>query len=162
MRKYKKVVVGGTFDFLHDGHKALLSKAFEIGDQVLIGIVSGPLELQKDAAGIRPLGDRLKDLEDFLRDKGWLSRSQIVTISDSVGPAADDEDLEAIVVTEETREGAERINELRDIVGLNELDVIEVPFVLAEDGEPISSIRIRYGEIDEHGNLLEEEEQESK
>jgi pantetheine-phosphate adenylyltransferase len=37
---------------------------------------------------------------------------------------------------------------------LKPLEVVEIPFVLAEDGKPISSIRIRYGEIDVHGKLL--------
>ncbi len=155
--KYDKVVIGGTFDYLHDGHKSLLSKAFEIGDRVLIGVVSGPLELQKDAAGIRPLSDRLGDLEDFLREMGWLARAQIETISDPIGPADEDEDLEAIVVTKETRPRAEEINELRSENGLNELDILEIPLIPADDGRPISSIRIRYGEIDEHGNIIKDE-----
>ncbi len=155
--RYDKVVVGGTFDFLHDGHKSLLSKAFEIGNRVLVGVVSGTLELQKDAAGIRPLSDRMKDLEEFLRDKGWVARAEIVTISDPIGPAADDPDVEAIVVTEETHPGAEKINELRREKGMDILDIVEVPYVYADDGRPISSIRIRYGEIDEHGNIVKEE-----
>lgn len=155
--KYDKVVVGGTFDHLHDGHKSLLSKAFEMGDRVLIGIVSGPLELKKDAAGIRPLSERMSDLESYLRTKGWTARAEIVTISDPIGPAADDEDLEAIVVTEETRSRAEKINDLRVENGLNELDIMEVPLIPADDGRPISSIRIRYGEIDEHGDVIRDE-----
>ena len=35
------------------------------------------------------------------------------------------------------------------------LKPIVVPYVYADDGEPISSTRVVKGEIDEHGNLLD-------
>ena len=35
MKKYNKVAVGGTFDELHRGHEALISKAFEVGKMLL-------------------------------------------------------------------------------------------------------------------------------
>ena len=41
MKKFKKVAVGGTFDELHSGHKALINKAFEVGEKVVIGLSSG-------------------------------------------------------------------------------------------------------------------------
>lgn len=146
-------MVGGTFDYLHDGHKAIIKKAFEVGEQVLVGITSDQMLLEKDSVGIQPLEGRRRKLEKFLREKDWLKRADIEVISDPVGSAADDKDLKAIVITEETRPGAEKINELRAERGLDPLEIVEVPFVLAEDGRPISSIRIRYGEMDVHGRL---------
>ncbi len=52
--KYKKVAVGGSFDVLHIGHQALLEKAFEVGEFVLVGLTSNEM-LEKDA---RPFEER--------------------------------------------------------------------------------------------------------
>ena len=154
--KFKKVVVGGTFDYLHKGHVALLSKAFEVGGRVFIGICSDEMQLLllKNSAGVLPLRERKRDLKELLRVRGWLERAEVVVISDPFGPAQEDAEIEAIVVSPETRERAEELNMLRGSRGLKPLEIVEIPFVLAEDGKPISSIRIRYGEIDTHGKLL--------
>ncbi len=154
--KFKKVVVGGTFDYLHDGHKAILAKAFEIGERVTVGICSDEMQflLRKDSAGIQQLDIRKQALEALLSSTGWLERADIIAISEAFGPAAEDPDLEAIVVSPETRARAEELNQLRGSRGLLPLEIIEIPFVLADDGKPISSIRVRYGEIDVHGKVL--------
>jgi cytidyltransferase-like protein len=154
--KFKKVVVGGTFDYLHDGHVAILTKAFEIGERVIIGICSDEMQLllRKDSAGIQLLDVRIPTLERLLRSQGWIDRADVKIISDAFGPALNDTEMEAIVVSPETKNRAEELNKLRGLMGLKQLEIVEVPFVLAEDGKPISSIRIRYGEIDTHGKLL--------
>lgn len=154
--KFKRVVVGGTFDYLHDGHVAILAKAFELGERVVIGICSDEMEhlLLKDSAGIQLLELRWKALDELLRSKGWIERAEIVEIYDPFGPAVEDVGLEAIVVSSETKKRAKELNQRRRSHGLKPLEIVEIPFVLAEDGKPISSIRIRYGEIDTHGKLL--------
>ncbi|MCK5414405.1 MAG: adenylyltransferase/cytidyltransferase family protein, partial [Thermoplasmata archaeon] len=40
-----RVAVGGTFEIIHIGHRALLAKAFAVavGDEVLIGLTSDHL-----------------------------------------------------------------------------------------------------------------------
>ena len=38
--KYKKVATGGTFDHIHAGHRRLLEKSFEVGEEVVIGLTS--------------------------------------------------------------------------------------------------------------------------
>jgi len=152
--KFKKVAVGGTFDYLHDGHVAILSKAFELGERVLVGIASDEMELIKDSAGVQPLEARRHVLMELLRSSGWLKRAEVCVISDPFGPAINDVELDAIVVSPETKPRAEELNKLRVSKGLAPLCIIEIPFVLAEDGTPISSIRIRYGEMDVRGKLL--------
>jgi cytidyltransferase-like protein len=154
--KYRKVLVGGTFDFFHDGHRALLRKAYEIGGRVYVGICSDSMRelLQKDSAGISPLAVRLWSVLSFLHENGWLGRTEITIISDPFGPGVVDREAEAVVVSPETRARAEEMNEVRKRNNLPPLEIVEIPFVLAEDGRPISSIRIRYGEIDEHGKVI--------
>lgn len=155
-KKYRKVMVGGTFDYFHSGHRALLSKAYEIGELVCIGISSDRMAelLRKDSAGVAPLPVRMLSVLDFLREKGWLGRTEICILEDPFGPAVKDPEAEAIVVSPETKCRAKEINERRVKSGLPPLQIVEIPFVLAEDGRPISSIRIRYGEIDEHGRVI--------
>lgn len=154
--KYRKVLVGGTFDYFHDGHRALLRKAFELGERVVVGICSDHMQdlLRKDSAGVRSLSVRTHSVLDFLNELGVLERTELVVLNDFFGPAVEDREAEAIVVSPETRKRAEEINRLRQEKGLPVLKIVEVPWVLAEDGKPISSIRIRYGEMNSHGKIL--------
>ncbi len=154
--KFRKVVVGGTFDYLHNGHIALISRAFEVGERVSVGVCSDEMQhlLMKDSAGIQPIAIRLWRLLNELQNRGWLGRTEINIISDPFGTAATDRGIDAIVVSPETRVRAEEINKTRVSKGFSPLEIVEVPFVLAEDGQPLSSIKIRYGETDLHGKKL--------
>jgi pantetheine-phosphate adenylyltransferase len=58
------------------------------------------------------------------------------------------------VVSDETRPGALEINETRKKNGLKTLEIISIPLVLADDQKPISSTRIKKGEIDKEGRIL--------
>jgi pantetheine-phosphate adenylyltransferase len=153
--RYKRVAVGGTFDYFHDGHRALISKAYEIGERVVLGLCSDQMQelLRKDSAGVRPLAVRAFDVLSFISQNDWLERTELTILNDPFGPAAESHDIDAIVVSPGTRGTAEEINRKRVEKGLKPLDIVEVPYVLAGDGTPISSIRIRYGEMDIHGRL---------
>lgn len=153
--RYRRVAVAGTFDYFHDGHRALISRAYEVGERVVLGICSDEMQelLRKDSAGVRPLAVRTLDVLRFISDNGWLERTELTVLSDPYGPAVSRPDIEAIVVSPGTRARAEEINRLRRERGMEPLDIVEVPYVLAQDGTPISSIRIRYGEMDAHGRV---------
>jgi pantetheine-phosphate adenylyltransferase len=57
-------------------------------------------------------------------------------------------------VSEETEPTAEVINQMRVERGLRPLLMFVITMVLAEDGKPISSTRIRRQEVDRYGHLI--------
>ncbi|WP_297826337.1 phosphopantetheine adenylyltransferase [uncultured Methanobrevibacter sp.] len=148
-RKYSKVAVGGTFDKFHDGHKKLLSTAFEIGDRVEIGVTSDAFGGLK--GDIDSCEERMRNLKLFFADKTDFT---IVPLEDPYGTTIYEDDFEAIVVSEETEPTAVEINNIRVSKGMKPLDIIVVSFVLAYDGNPISSTRIRSGEINQKGLII--------
>ncbi len=148
-RKYNKVAVGGTFDKFHDGHKKLLSTAFELGNHVEIGVTSDAFGGLK--GNIDSCEERMNNIKSFF---SGYSNFRIVSLEDVFGTTIYDDALDAIVVSRETEANAIKINEIRVSKDMEPLDIIVVSFVLAEDGNPISSTRIRCGEIDKSGYLL--------
>ncbi len=147
--KYNKVAVGGTFDKFHDGHKKLLSTAFQIGKKVEIGVTSDAFGGLK--GDIDSCEERMNNLKSFFSDK---SNFVVIPLDDPYGTTIYDSDFDAIVVSEETEPTAVEINEIRISKGMKPLDIVVVSFVLAYDGNPISSTRIRRGEINQSGNIL--------
>lgn len=95
--------------------------------------------------------DRKKELTAFLEQKNLLFRAQIVPIDDVYGPAATSKEIEALVVTSETYQGARKVNQKRRELGLAPLNIVRIPLLLAEDRKRISSSRMRIGEIDRQG-----------
>jgi pantetheine-phosphate adenylyltransferase len=155
MKKYKKAAVGGTFDELHKGHKKLLEKAFEIGQKVVIGLssdefVSKMSKPHKTAS----YEERLTELKTFLIEKDLDAEADIVRLEDPYGLTISGDDLEALVVSKETEKTALKINSIRIKAGLQPLKIVTVKMVPAENKVPISTTRIRTGEIDRNGHLL--------
>ena len=156
-RKFGTVAVGGTFDELHKGHRILLTKAFEVGERVLVGLSSDKftkqLTRQKNHA-IASYEKRLAELKEFLRQNGFLERVEIMPLDDAYGVTLAKGVLDALVVSQETEYMAQEINKKREKRGLEPLKIIVVEMVPAENHIPISSTRIRHGEIDREGRLL--------
>jgi len=153
-----QVALGGTFDPVHDGHRALFHRAFELGD-VTVGLTSDALAPDTRPADrvVRPYPVRraalATELTPLADDYG-----QGLTIRRLESPTgiATEPPFDAVVVSPETRPGGERINDIRTDRGLAPVTIEVVDHVLADDGDPISSTRIVRGEIDEHGHVTPE------
>ncbi|MCZ7392528.1 MAG: phosphopantetheine adenylyltransferase [Candidatus Methanoperedens sp.] len=147
-----RVVVGGTFDPLHDGHKALLMKACDLSrkGELLIGLASDEMARNKPHSVV-DYGSRYDEVKRFINAQG-ISHV-IIRLDDPYGPTIHD-DFDFLVVSPETLPVALKINMIRREKGLGEIELVLVDYVLADDSLPISSTRIKKGEIDAHGKVL--------
>jgi len=154
-RKFKTVLVGGTFDEFHKGHQALITKAFEVGERVIIGLSSDQLakELRKDHV-IATYEERLEELKHFLRTGGMFDRAKIVALDTPYGITLTTTIADALVVSRETEPRAITINKKRRASGIKPLKLVVIDMIPAEDCIPISTTRIRHGEIDREGHVL--------
>ena len=152
----RQAILGGTFDRLHAGHRALLAEGFATGDSVLIGLTS-PLYLRthpkRGPGRIAPYLVRRKVLARFLRRTYPRRSFDIVSIDDPFGGALES-GAQVIVVSEETRHVVAALNLARKRLGRPPLKVHVVSQMLADDGLPIQSRRIRAGAIDRDGHIV--------
>ena len=149
-----RVALGGTFNPLHDGHKALLIRAYQLsnGGELLIGITSDEMA-EKKYHEVEDWEIRKQAVMAFIQDT-FGSNPLIVRLDNPFGPTID-EDFDYLVVSPETQPTAHQMNSRRAEQGKQPINIELVEYVLAGDGSPISSTRVLRGEIDIHGNLLQ-------
>ena len=131
--------MGGTFDILHEGHKAFLRKAFALGE-VTIGLTSNIWAENIKKRKVKNFKQRKKELEDFAR-KEFKVKPKIVKIEDKFGPTLK-EDFDYIVVSPETYSNAVLINRQRKNIKKKLIKIVKIEFVLDEDGKPVSVTKI--------------------
>ncbi|WP_224449681.1 phosphopantetheine adenylyltransferase [Haloprofundus salilacus] len=158
------VALGGTFDPVHDGHRALFERAFELGD-LTVGLTSDELAPQTRHIDryVRSFEERQRDLVAELEPLAAEHdrEFEVRELSEPTGIATEP-GFDVLIVSPETEDGGEKVNEIRRERGLDPLDIEVVDHVAAADGERISSTRIVSGEIDRHGNLTPEREGRGK
>ena len=154
MKKFELVAMGGTFDFIHKGHIKLLSEAFLVSDKVIIGLTSDELATKKGKKLQNNYNQRFENLIKAIENNFPNSSFEISKLDNDFGPAVLEKEVQALVVSDETSNQGNVLNQLRDEKGLPPVEVVVVPMVLAKDGNRISTTRMRNKEIDDEGNLL--------
>jgi len=153
MSHYETVAIGGTFDIIHKGHMALLTKAFSISSHVIIGLAGDELVAKMGKNLINNYSKRLESLTSVIQQYFPNSSYAISKLENDFGPAAIEGKVDALVVSEETSTKGDILNNLRKKRNLPLVNVVIIPMVLAADGSRISTTRIKKSEIDQEGNL---------
>ena len=147
-KKHKIGLIGGTFDRFHAGHKSLIAAGLAHCENIQVWITNDELARSKDRR-IQGWSARESDLIDATSE--YSSRITTHQLDDKFGPSLQPTEASAIICTIETMQGCMEINSLRGKNGVFPLDIISVERVTSWDGGPISSSRIRDGNIDREG-----------
>ena len=150
-KQFNHVVLGGTFDRLHEGHKVLLSTSAALAtDNLTVGVTSNKMTSSKSKLKniintilklhlnwtffpekvlcelIEPVETRMRNVKEFLKDIKPSLKYEIIAIDDIYGPTKYDPNFEAIVVSDETVKGAQIINCYRQEHNLCSLEIVNI------------------------------------
>ncbi len=146
-KRYQVIGLGGTFDHFHAGHEKFLDFASNLAETLVIGVTSQSLIDHKEYPhSIESFTKRSNSVSNFCIAK--KIHCEILELNDPVGTTITDNRIEALAVTTETQGGGDLINQLRTERGLDQLPLHVCELLLASDGQPLHSDRIRAGECD--------------
>lgn len=143
-----KVAVAGTFNVLHEGHKALLDRAIWMADELFIGITSDSMA-GEDRTDVIPFYLRRKAIENYVISKGEIAT--IFEINDIYGPPEIMDDIDILVVSEETKENGKILTRMREKRGLKPMKLDVVSIYRNCDGEKLNARDIMKGDVSRDG-----------
>ena len=154
--KFKHIILAGTFDHFHFGHKQFINTALHQASQISCGLTTNWVKKSKKyPLAIQSYKKRLQNLRNFL-EKGQQNKVKIFPLNDPFGPAVSSSSLDAIAATKENLKKTILINKERKIRGLKPLSISLTDLVKTKDRQKLSSTRIRKGEINHNGLIYQE------
>ncbi len=140
--------VAGTFNILHEGHKALLDRAFSIGDEVYIGITSDRMaSSSRDFVNSYYIREKAVREYAVTKDK----RFTIFAIDDIYGPDEMMDSVDVLVVSQETlANGEKNVSRASEKGRKMELSVVDI--VKKKDGSKLSSTDVIKGVCSRNGD----------
>ena len=140
--RFRHVVLGGTFDHMHAGHKKLLSLACAIcTGSLTVGVTSAKLLARKSLPQhIEGVDARRRAVAAFVKFANPRLELKLATIDDPFGPSITDPALEAVCASTETLRGCRLINEKRAVAGLKPLVIVTIT---RTDASTLSSTYLR-------------------
>jgi len=152
---FDAVVLGGSFDRLHAGHKLMLTVAVILCTTYMeIGVTdSSLLGTKKFKDLIQPFDQRVSQVLSFVNALNPLIEYIILRLNEPYGNTMTSTRLQAIVVSPETEKAATQINQVRTSSSLSPLQVFVIPYVapppmLEGKDTKLSSTLLR--ELDSH------------
>jgi len=138
--------LAGTFNVLHDGHRALFERAFSLSDDVRIGITTDRFASR---VPMIPYYIRERAVRDLLKEMG--KDASIFPIDDMYGPAEMMADVDILVVSEETEDNGKKVAEWR--LSLNGRPLgLSVVGLIKNNGRKISASDILKGDCSKDGS----------
>ena len=144
--RYNLAGLGGTFDHLHDGHRLLLNTAFRMGKKVAIGLTTDEmLQSKENKDVIESYEQRKQHILEYVEsiNPEYSKNCIFEPLSDTLGSAGTDDNLEVHISSEETVMNALKINEVREKKGMSKMILVVVPMIKDKEGMRLSSTRIR-------------------
>lgn len=148
-QQFKTTAVGGTFDHLHDGHKILLSMAnFLTSTKLIIGITDENLLINKKfKSQLQNYQNRqnlvIKFINLLIEPEKFF---EIYKINDICGPTGYINDIDNLIISQETKSGGEFVNKFRKDHGFKLLDITIIKVIGGGGG----------GGGDDNGNNVDE------
>ncbi len=126
--KYKNVLVAGTFDRLHEGHKLLLDTAIHnCSKNLFIGITKdNMIKNKKYSELIESENERYNNINNYLTNINTNINIHIFFIEDKYSISIKNKELDAIVLTDENYNVGLEINNIRINKNLKPLKIIEI------------------------------------